>query len=165
MRNLYQEVTDRIVVELEAGAAPWIYDWLGDHDLLIIKADRLPSLVALPMKPATEIAALAERAKNEHRNSLHTQGSPPDVIPANKGNSAMSDDVVRIEDGFDGYEDGVEGEDQPQAGSLTRGQPRVKFTNEADYVTDGGKELSPHTEYIVPDRTARSSCGRGRDTG
>src|SRR5215470_16841867 len=42
-----------------------LYDWLNGADLLIVKADRLDPLVVLPLKFAAEIAALAERAKNQ----------------------------------------------------------------------------------------------------
>lgn len=33
MRNLYQEVTDQIVAELEAGATPWVKPWSGTPGL------------------------------------------------------------------------------------------------------------------------------------
>jgi antirestriction protein ArdC len=32
MRNIYQEVTDRIVAALEAGAPPWIKSWSQTPD-------------------------------------------------------------------------------------------------------------------------------------
>ena len=37
--------------------------WLGDHDFLIVKADRREPLVVLQLKFASEIAALAEQTK------------------------------------------------------------------------------------------------------
>jgi antirestriction protein ArdC len=38
MRDLYQEVTDRIVASLEAGVAPWVRPWSGDVDPLPLNA-------------------------------------------------------------------------------------------------------------------------------
>jgi Holliday junction resolvase len=49
-----------------------LYDWLGNHDFLIVKADRLEPLVVLRLKFASEIAALAEQTKNSCE-----AGSPP----------------------------------------------------------------------------------------
>jgi hypothetical protein len=61
-------------------------------------------------------------------------------------------EVEKLQDGFDGFIEDVEGDDdQPQAGSVTRGRIRVKFLNEAVYATHGGEELSPHLELIVED--------------
>jgi antirestriction protein ArdC len=38
MRDLYQEVTDRIVASLEAGVPPWVKPWSGDPDPLPLNA-------------------------------------------------------------------------------------------------------------------------------
>ena len=40
-----------------------LYDWLADRDFLVIKADRRPALVVLPLTLAVEIAAAAERGR------------------------------------------------------------------------------------------------------
>jgi Holliday junction resolvase len=42
-----------------------LYRWLDGAGVLIVKADRAEPLVVLPLKLAAEIAAIAERAKNE----------------------------------------------------------------------------------------------------
>jgi Holliday junction resolvase len=40
-----------------------LYDWLGTHDFLVVKADRSEPLIIVRLKFAAEIAKLAERAK------------------------------------------------------------------------------------------------------
>ena len=37
-RDLYREVTDRIIASLEAGVAPWIRPWTGEADSLPVNA-------------------------------------------------------------------------------------------------------------------------------
>ena len=54
----------RVEVKARANGFRRLYDWLGDHDFLIVKADRLEPLVVLRLKFASEIAALAEQTKN-----------------------------------------------------------------------------------------------------
>ena len=51
----------RVEVKARANGFRRLYDWLGDHDFLIVKADRREPLVVLPLGLATEIAAIAER--------------------------------------------------------------------------------------------------------
>jgi hypothetical protein len=77
--KIWPDVTDRIAAELETGGAGYQrnaaqrrdalallqYKWLAGADVLIVKADRLEPLVVLPLQLAVEIAAIAERAKNE----------------------------------------------------------------------------------------------------
>jgi hypothetical protein len=53
-------------------------------------------------------------------------------------------------DGFTGFEDGVEGDDRPQGGSLIQGRI-LKFTNEYSWVTSDGEELSPTLELVAAD--------------
>ena len=53
----------RVEVKARGNGFRRLYDWLGDHDFLIVKADRLEPLVVLPLKLAAEIAAIAERNK------------------------------------------------------------------------------------------------------
>src|SRR6516165_3658618 len=63
----------------------------------------------------------------------------------------MANDLVKVPpklDGFDGFENGTEGEEQ--RGSLTRGQT-IKFTNNYTWITRDGEELSPHLELVVVD--------------
>jgi Holliday junction resolvase len=55
----------RVEVKARANGFRRLYDWLGDHDFLIVRADRSEPLVIVRLKFATEIAAIAERAKNE----------------------------------------------------------------------------------------------------
>jgi Holliday junction resolvase len=53
----------RVEVKTRANGYRQLYSWLGNHDFLIVKADRLEPLVIVPLKFAAEIAALAEHAK------------------------------------------------------------------------------------------------------
>jgi hypothetical protein len=53
-------VDRRVEVKARANGFRRLYDWLGDHDFLIVKADRLEPLVVVPLKLAIEIAAVAE---------------------------------------------------------------------------------------------------------
>ena len=57
-------VDRRVEVKARGNEFRRLYDWLGDHDFLIVKADRLEPLVVLSLKFASEIAALAEQTKN-----------------------------------------------------------------------------------------------------
>ena len=56
----------RVEVKARANGFRQLYDWLGDHDFLIVRSDRNEPLVVLPLKLAIEIAQLAERAHAEH---------------------------------------------------------------------------------------------------
>jgi Holliday junction resolvase len=58
-------VDRRIEVKCRADGFRELYGWLENHDVLIVKADRLGPLVVLPLKFAAEIAALAEQTRNE----------------------------------------------------------------------------------------------------
>jgi hypothetical protein len=40
-----------------------LYDWLKNRDLLVIKADRLPPLVVIPLRLAAEVALAATEGK------------------------------------------------------------------------------------------------------
>jgi Holliday junction resolvase len=40
-----------------------LYDWLGGNDFLIVRSDRKPALVVIPLWLASEIAAVAEGHK------------------------------------------------------------------------------------------------------
>jgi hypothetical protein len=54
----------RVEVKARATGFRRLYDWIANHDLLIVKADRLEPLVVVPLKLAIEIAAVAEGRKN-----------------------------------------------------------------------------------------------------
>ena len=56
-------VDRRVEVKARANGFRRLYDWLGDHDFLIVKADRLEPLVVIPLRLATEIAIAAEKNK------------------------------------------------------------------------------------------------------
>jgi hypothetical protein len=58
--------------------------------------------------------------------------------------------IIQDLDGFEGYEDQVEGDDRPQAGGIIQGAV-IKFTNESTWVTRDGQELSPDLELIAVD--------------
>ena len=53
----------RIEVKARSKGFRRLYDWLGDLDFLVLKADRREPLVDLPLSLAVEIAAIAERAR------------------------------------------------------------------------------------------------------
>jgi hypothetical protein len=53
-------------------------------------------------------------------------------------------------DGFTGFEDAVEGDEQQTSNRVIQGE-LVKFTNEVSWVTGAGEELSPDLELIVID--------------
>lgn len=53
----------RVEVKSRANGFSRLYDWLGAHDYLIVKADRREPLLILPLKEAVRIAAIAEKAK------------------------------------------------------------------------------------------------------
>jgi hypothetical protein len=53
-------------------------------------------------------------------------------------------------DGFEGYEDRIEGDDRPQGGGVIQGAV-VKFTNEVTWVTRDGAELTPDLELVAVD--------------
>ena len=79
------------------------------------------------------------------------------AIPANQNeedSKTMSQDnalkkVSPEIDGFEGYEDGVEGADQSQSDSIIRGS-LVKFTNEAEWALRDG-EAMPAVELVAVD--------------
>jgi hypothetical protein len=53
---------DRTVeVKCRARGFAQIYDWLADHSFLIVKSDRKPPLVVIPLRLALEFATAAER--------------------------------------------------------------------------------------------------------
>jgi hypothetical protein len=65
----------------------------------------------------------------------------------------MTNEVTKTaprEDGFEGFEDRVEGDDRPEGGSVIQGTV-VKFTNEATWVTRDEEELPPDRELIATD--------------
>jgi Holliday junction resolvase len=68
----------RVEVKCRGNGFRQIYEWLVGADLLIVKADRLEPLVVLPLKFAAEIAALAERVKNQTEFPRKRE-SPPGV--------------------------------------------------------------------------------------
>ena len=51
----------RVEVKSRSNGFRRLYDWLGNHDFLIVKADRREPLLVMPLGLATEIAAIAER--------------------------------------------------------------------------------------------------------
>ena len=56
--------------------------------------------------------------------------------------------VMKIQDGFEGYEAGVEGDEQEQSGGVIQGIP-IKFTNESAWLTRDGAELSADLELVA----------------
>jgi hypothetical protein len=66
----------------------------------------------------------------------------------------MSQDMIKQNtrelDGFEGFEDGIEGDDNAQSTSIIQGT-RVKFTNEAKWVTYDGEQLPSERELVGVD--------------
>jgi Holliday junction resolvase len=56
-------VDRRVEVKVRANGFRELYSWLGDRDLLIVRADRLEPLVVIPLKLAAEIAVAAEKTQ------------------------------------------------------------------------------------------------------
>jgi Holliday junction resolvase len=56
-------VDRRVEVKVRANGFRELYAWLGDRDLLIVRADRLEPLVVIPLKLAAEIAVAAEKTR------------------------------------------------------------------------------------------------------
>jgi Holliday junction resolvase len=50
----------RVEVKARADGFRKLYQWLGDHDFLIVRADRAEPLVVVPFRLAIEIAKIAE---------------------------------------------------------------------------------------------------------
>jgi Holliday junction resolvase len=69
-------VDRRVEVKVRGNGFRRLYDWLGNHDFLIVKADRLEPLVVLRLKFASEIAALAEQTKNSCKAGSAAGRSP-----------------------------------------------------------------------------------------
>src|SRR6516162_5310081 len=59
----------RVEVKARANGFRRLYDWLGDHDFLIVRADRSEPLIVIPLNLAVEIAKVAE-------NSRHVSSEP-----------------------------------------------------------------------------------------
>src|SRR5262245_55306258 len=57
-------VDRRVEVKCRGNGFRRLYDWLGDHDFLIVKADRLDPLIVIPVTLAVEIARAAERGRD-----------------------------------------------------------------------------------------------------
>jgi hypothetical protein len=53
-------------------------------------------------------------------------------------------------DGFTGYDDRVEGDDRPQGGAVIQGTI-IKFSNEGEWITGDGDELSRELELVAAD--------------
>jgi hypothetical protein len=61
----------------------------------------------------------------------------------------MSDDE-KVKDGFEGYEDRVEGDDQPHGGGIIKGTA-IRFTNEGSWTDRDEEELPDGLELVVVD--------------
>lgn len=53
----------RVEVKVRAKGYATVYDQLGDNFALIVKADRRPALLVIPLEDAAAIAAIAEQVK------------------------------------------------------------------------------------------------------
>jgi Holliday junction resolvase len=68
----------RVEVKARANGFRRLYDWLGDHDFLIVRADRSEPLVVIPLNLAVEIAKVAE-------NSRHVSSEPERCVYGKQG--------------------------------------------------------------------------------
>jgi hypothetical protein len=69
--------------------------------------------------------------------------------PANRKAEKMSVDE-KAKDGFEGYEDRVEGDDQPHGGGIIKGTA-IRFSNEATWTDRDEEELPDGLELVVVD--------------
>jgi hypothetical protein len=69
-------VDRRVEVKAKANGFRRLYDWLGDHDFLIVRANRAEPLVVVPFHLAVEIAKAAE-------NSRHVSSEPKRCVSDN----------------------------------------------------------------------------------
>jgi Holliday junction resolvase len=53
----------RVEVKVRANGFQRLYEWLNGADLLIVRADRKEPLIVVPLRLATEVAAVAEGHK------------------------------------------------------------------------------------------------------
>jgi Holliday junction resolvase len=58
-------VDRRVEVKARANGFRKLYQWLGDHDFLIVRADRADPLVIVPFSFAVEIAKVAEKQRTD----------------------------------------------------------------------------------------------------
>jgi Archaeal holliday junction resolvase (hjc) len=66
---------DRVVeVKVRRDGFKPLYDWLENRDLLIIKADRMPPLVVVPIRLAMEVAKAADVGKVVGKSELGEKG-------------------------------------------------------------------------------------------
>jgi hypothetical protein len=77
-------VDRRVEVKVRGNGFRELYRWLDGADFLIVRADRLEPLVVVPLKFASEIAALAEQTKNSCKAGSVAGRSP-----------AISKDMIR----------------------------------------------------------------------
>jgi Holliday junction resolvase len=57
-------VDRRVEVKARASGFRQLYEWLGTHDLLIVRADRAEPLVIIKLNLAVEIARAAENSRS-----------------------------------------------------------------------------------------------------
>ena len=69
-------VDRRVEVKARANGFRKLYQWLGDHDFLIVRADRSEPLVIVPFSFAVEIAKAAENSR------MRVSSAPDAVSPA-----------------------------------------------------------------------------------
>jgi Holliday junction resolvase len=81
-------VDRRVEVKARRNGFARLYDWLADHDFLVLKADRKEPLVVLRLSEAARIAAVAERSKH-----LAT-----DPVPARDVTQSCTDQAQRRPD-------------------------------------------------------------------
>src|SRR5262249_24983798 len=93
----------------------------------------------------------------------HKRTAPPDASPANDGqiqeNLKMTNDEMKNLptvadaprlDGFEGYEDAVEGDQQESSARVIQGA-LLRFPNEATWETGDGEKMPPELELIAID--------------
>jgi hypothetical protein len=86
----------RIEVKARCNGFRRLYDWLGDRDFLVLKADRREPLVVLPLSLSTEIFAVAER-NNQFGSSTHLPSvlDPPPFGRQKKGEYTWLKNLIK----------------------------------------------------------------------
>jgi hypothetical protein len=110
-------------------------------------APKKPALVNVPPRQVKRTEPIAPSAQTTAKPPPQAAKPPAPVERPKPLAKLMSTTAL---DGFSGFNEGVEGDDQQQGGSIIQGT-LTKFTNEAEWVTGNGDPMSHEQELIVID--------------
>jgi hypothetical protein len=82
------------------------------------------------------------------KNSCNQAEIAPGETGKQKGENMSNDELSK--DGFEGYEDRIEGNDQPHGGGVIKGTA-IRFTNEATWTDRNEEELPQDLELVAVD--------------